>query len=134
MPGLILASGVTPDNTPHGYNLTFGFPMLLFIIIGAILYMLLFARPHPRVPARRPLSAQATVPEASAARGAAVADGLPVAPGGGGTESHLEPGGAAHAAEAEAGTGIVSGQDGGPDDAGQPGGETSATQGTEADE
>jgi hypothetical protein len=50
VPGLILAA-VTPDNTPHGYNLTFAFPMLLFIIIGVILY-LLFSRPHRRVPAR----------------------------------------------------------------------------------
>jgi hypothetical protein len=47
---LILAA-VTPDNTPHGYNLTFAFPMLLFIIIGGILY-LLFSRPHRRIPAR----------------------------------------------------------------------------------
>ena len=47
---LILAA-VTPDNTPHGYNWTFAFPMLLFIIIGTILY-LLFSRPHRRIPAR----------------------------------------------------------------------------------
>jgi hypothetical protein len=50
VPGLILAA-VTPDNTPHGYNLSFAFPMLLFIIIGGVLY-LLFSRPHRRVPAR----------------------------------------------------------------------------------
>ena len=36
---LILAA-VTPDNTPHGYNWTFAFPMLLFIIIGLVLYLL----------------------------------------------------------------------------------------------
>ncbi len=53
MPGYLLAAGITPDNTPHGYNLTFAFPMLLFIIIGATLYVVLFARPHSRVPARR---------------------------------------------------------------------------------
>jgi hypothetical protein len=48
VPRLILAA-VTPDNTPHGYNITFGAPMLTFVIIGAILYFL-FSRPHRRVP------------------------------------------------------------------------------------
>jgi hypothetical protein len=47
---LILAA-VTPDNTPHGYNITFAAPMLAFIIIGGVLY-LLFSRPHRRIPAR----------------------------------------------------------------------------------
>lgn len=50
MPGLMLAA-VNPDNTPHGYNWTFAFPMLLFIVIAAVLYML-FSRPHRRVPGR----------------------------------------------------------------------------------
>jgi hypothetical protein len=36
---------VTSDNSPHGYNLTFAFPMLLFIIIGGALYLVL-TRPH----------------------------------------------------------------------------------------
>ncbi len=48
-----LAGGVTPDNTPHGYNLTFAFPMILFIVIGSILYLVLFQLPHNRVPPRR---------------------------------------------------------------------------------
>jgi hypothetical protein len=43
--GLMLAAGITPDNTPHGYNWTFAFPMLLFIIISAALYVVL-TRPH----------------------------------------------------------------------------------------
>jgi hypothetical protein len=47
---LILAA-VTPDNTPHGYNLTFAFPMLLFAISAVVLY-LLFSRPHRRIPAQ----------------------------------------------------------------------------------
>jgi hypothetical protein len=47
---LILASSIT-DNTPNGYYWTFLFPMLLFIFIGTILY-LLFSRPHQRIPAR----------------------------------------------------------------------------------
>jgi len=45
--GMLMAS-VTPDNTPHGYNLTFAFPMLMFIIVAGALY-LRFRRPH-RVP------------------------------------------------------------------------------------
>ena len=48
MPRLILAA-VTPANTPHGYNWTFLFPMLLFIVVIVILYAL-FSRPHRRVP------------------------------------------------------------------------------------
>jgi hypothetical protein len=48
VPRLILA-GVTPDNTPGGYYYTFLFPMVLFIVVAVILY-LLFARPHRRVP------------------------------------------------------------------------------------
>lgn len=79
MPRLILAA-VNPDNTPHGYNLTFAFPMLLFIIIGGILY-LLFSRPHRRVPARTltqparaasaPSAASAPKPEAAQSADAA---------------------------------------------------------------
>jgi hypothetical protein len=41
-------AAVTPDNTPHGYNLTFAFPMLLFIVVAGALY-LRFRAPH-RVP------------------------------------------------------------------------------------
>jgi hypothetical protein len=54
VPGLIVAA-VTPDNTPHGYNWTFAFPMLLFIVVALILYTL-FSRPHRRVPGT-PISA-----------------------------------------------------------------------------
>jgi hypothetical protein len=91
---LILA-GVNPDNTPHGYNWTFAFPMLLFIIIGAVLY-LLFSRPHRRIPARSlTLPARTSgAPGTEAAQSAAVAGGLTTAPGGGTAESHLEPHGA----------------------------------------
>jgi hypothetical protein len=91
---LILAA-VSPDNTPHGYNWTFAFPMLLFIIIAVILY-LLFSRPHRRIPARsvtRPARSSAA-PGPAAAQSAAVAGGLSTAPGGGTAESHLEPHGA----------------------------------------
>jgi hypothetical protein len=94
VPGLVVAA-VNPDNTPHGYNWTFAFPMLLFIVIALILYAL-FSRPHRRVPGR-PISATAAgsrAPDAGAARAAAVAGGLSVAPGGGTAESQAEPAGA----------------------------------------
>ncbi len=86
MPGYILAAGVTPDNTPHGYNLTFGFPMLLFIAIGAILYLLLFALPHQRVPARR-ITAPVGSSAGGASAGAAVAGGYSASATGSTTES-----------------------------------------------
>jgi len=94
VPGLILAA-VTPDNTPAGYNWTFAFPGLLFIIIALVLYAL-FSRPHRRIP-RRPIgatSAGSRAPDARTARAAAVAGGLSVAAGGGSSESPSEPAGA----------------------------------------
>ena len=69
MPGLILA-GATPDNTPGGFYYTFLFPMVLFIVVAVILYML-FSRPHRRVPGE-PISV-ATGPHLQAA-GAELAD------------------------------------------------------------
>jgi hypothetical protein len=36
---MLLAMAISPDNTPHGYNLTFAFPMLMFIIVSAALYL-----------------------------------------------------------------------------------------------
>ena len=80
MPGLILA-GVNPDNTPSGYYWTFLFPMLLFIVIAVILYML-FSRPHRRVPGRPITSAVAGMPSAEIAQAASAVGGLSVAPGG----------------------------------------------------
>ncbi len=77
MPGLIVAA-VTPDNTPHGYNWTFAFPMLLFIVVALILYTL-FSRPHRRVPGT-PISATASGRQARStgaapqSSGAALAD------------------------------------------------------------
>jgi hypothetical protein len=40
-----LLAAISPVNTPHGYNLTFAFPMLLFIVIAGALY-LRFRSPH----------------------------------------------------------------------------------------
>jgi hypothetical protein len=49
--GTILAS--VPDNAEGGSYLTFAFPVILFCVIAAVLYVLLFSRPHRRVPTRR---------------------------------------------------------------------------------
>ncbi len=48
MQGTLLAAAISPDNTPHGYNLTFAFPMLMFIIIATALYLRI--RSSHRVP------------------------------------------------------------------------------------
>ena len=36
---LLAGMPISPDNTPHGYNLTFAFPMLMFIIIATALFL-----------------------------------------------------------------------------------------------
>jgi hypothetical protein len=115
--GLILAT-VTSDNSPHGYNLTFAFPMLLFIIIGGALY-LVFTRPHT-VPGHGELrlSGQGKpergtmdpgrTPESGTARSAATAAGLSTAAGGGTVESVHEAAGAHRAAGPDQESGNVS--------------------------
>lgn len=35
-----LLAVVRPDNTPHGYNLTYAFPALVFIIVAGALYLI----------------------------------------------------------------------------------------------
>ena len=101
MPAAILAS--VPDNTQGGPNLTFLFPVLLFCIIAGVLYVKVLARPHARVPARRiDVLSHAGPPSVEAAHAAAVAAGLPLAEGGGSTESGAEAAGARSAALAEA--------------------------------
>jgi hypothetical protein len=97
--GTVLAA--VPVNTEAGSYLTFAFPVLLFCVIGAALYILLFRRPHARVPARRIVpAADAGPPSPEAAHAAAVAGGLPTAEGGGSSESGIEPAGAVSAAVA----------------------------------
>lgn len=54
MQGRLLAA-ISPMNTPHGYNWTFAYPMLLFIVIAGALY-LRFRRPH-RVPGHAAITA-----------------------------------------------------------------------------
>jgi hypothetical protein len=100
VPYAILAS--VPDNTQGGANLTFVFPLLLFCVIGAVLYIVVFARPHARVPARRVAAvSHAGPPSPEAAHAAAIAAGLPLAEGGGSAESGAEGAGARSAALAE---------------------------------
>jgi hypothetical protein len=99
VPRLILAA-VTPDNTPHGYNITFGAPMLTFIIIGGVLYFL-FSRPHRRVPPR-PLRLSAGRPAASAASATAAASAASATAAASGTETADAPAAEAPAAEAPA--------------------------------
>jgi hypothetical protein len=115
VPGLTFLAAVTPDNTPHGYNLTFAAPMALFIVVAVILYRL-FSRPHRRIPAGQP--------PRPAGQSAAVAQQPRHSAG-----PAAEPG-AGSAAE----PGSVSAQSGGPADAGQPGRAGPATDGTEARE
>jgi hypothetical protein len=65
--GTLLAA-ISPANTPHGYNWTFAFPMLLFIVVAAGLY-LRFRGPH-RVPGHVSLASSrwaSGTPAASAA-------------------------------------------------------------------
>jgi len=41
-----LLAVVRPGDTPHGYNLTFAFPMLMFIIIAGALYLIFRGAHH----------------------------------------------------------------------------------------
>jgi hypothetical protein len=95
-----------------------------------VLYFLLFARPHPRVPAERVSLASATrwAPEPGAAHAAAVAAGMPTASGSGSAESATEPHGAERDTLAgdDGGTGNVAGA--------TEGTEQGTTEGTEASE
>ena len=119
MTGTVLAS--VPVNSEAGSYLTFAFPILLFCVIAAFLYVRLFGRPHPRVPARRVAAVAHTGPPSpEAAHAAAVAGGLPLAEGGGSAESGAEAAGAVSAALAQAepdappGEGIAPAQDTAP--------------------
>jgi hypothetical protein len=114
MRGLMVLAAVAPDNTPHGYDLTFAVPIALFAVVAIALYLRL-SRPHRRVPARRGVlpAGQLAPPGPDAARAAAVAGGLSAAAGGGAAESHLEAAGHVY------GAGTADGGDGGAGD-GEP--------------
>ena len=105
MPALAVAAvaAVTPDNTPHGYNLTFAVPLGLFAVVAVAMYLML-GRPHRRIPARRGAmpARQLAPPGTDAARAASIAGGLAVAAGGGSAESHLEAAGHIYGAGPEA--------------------------------
>jgi len=125
VPDSVLAVA-TSDNVPGGAILTFAFPIILFAVIATVLYILLFSRPHPRVPAGHVALASATAaPDAGTAHAAAVASGMPTASGGGSAESAAEPHGARRdaAADGPRENGSVSG-----------GTEQGTTEGTEASE
>jgi hypothetical protein len=121
----------TSDNSMGGAVLTFAFLVILFAIVATVLYILLFSRPHPRVPAQRVVyaSASGATPSAGTARASATAAGMPTASGGGSAESATEPAGAQRdivpGAEDDAagGTGRVTGGPG-----------SGTTDGTEASE
>jgi hypothetical protein len=104
---LILASAIT-DNTPNGYYWTFLFPMLLFIFIGTILY-LLFSRPHRRTPARAIHYPGASRPgswsgaSASSAGGATAVSPAPAAEAGSAAEPEASDGEQAEGDAASAG-------------------------------
>jgi hypothetical protein len=109
---LAIATG-TSDNAAHGYNWTFAFPMILFIVIvGALL--VIYSRPH-KVPghgrlrfAETKATEAGSVPEPETARAAAVAAGFTTAAGGGAAESVAEPAGAHRAASLDDESGNVS--------------------------
>lgn len=133
MPITFLAQA-TSDNAPGGAVLTFAFPVILFAVIAAILYFLLFRR-HSRVPAQRVAHASAASgpPDPGAAHASAVAAGMPTASGGGAAESGTEPAGAkrdtlpgSQVPGAGNGAGRVPGEAEGP--------EQGTTEGTEASE
>ena len=63
-----LLAVVRPGNTPHGYNLTFAFPMLMFIIVAGALF-LRFRGAH-NVPGHAAMRSSSTViPAATAMTG-----------------------------------------------------------------
>ena len=80
MHGLLLGV-ITPDNTPHGANLTFLLPDIGFIVIAAALF-LRFRRPH-RVPGHaglapaRPQPAPAGSQAGTAAPAAQTGEAMP---------------------------------------------------------
>lgn len=85
----LIVAAINPDNTPHGYNWTYAFPMLLFIVTALVLWGL-FGRPHHRVPSH-PLSLGLTSRASDAAKGepeAGAADdgGTPPAGGAGASQ------------------------------------------------
>lgn len=65
----LIVAAVSPSNTPHGYNWTFAFPMLLFIVSALVLWAL-FGRPHNRVPSHPIRFAASAQPKPDGEQGA----------------------------------------------------------------
>jgi hypothetical protein len=65
LPAFLLAQA-TSDNTAGGAYFSLWFPLGLFILVAAILWML-YGRPHHRVPPRRPAQAGAAAQGAGTA-------------------------------------------------------------------
>lgn len=53
MQGTLLAV-ISPDNTPHGYNLTFLFPEIMFAVVAVALYLRFRSRHLALLSGRRP--------------------------------------------------------------------------------
>jgi hypothetical protein len=104
----VIAAATGSDWNAGGSLLTFYFPVGLFVVVAAILY-LLFSRPHRRVPARRGLAtayAGGATPAAPQRVRTASAGGAPAA------EASTAAGGAGGAGDAPADpTAAVPGQD-----------------------
>ncbi len=71
MQGTLLAATISPSNTPHGYNLTFLFPEIMFAVVAAALYLRFRSRHLALLSGRRPYGtiggATATAPAPAAA-------------------------------------------------------------------
>jgi hypothetical protein len=50
----LLAAAIYPDNTPHGYNLTFAFFEIMFVVVAAALYLRFRSRHLALLAGRRP--------------------------------------------------------------------------------
>src|SRR6516162_5225294 len=85
-----------------GAVLTFAFLVILFAIVATVLYILLFSRPHPRVPAQRVVYATGSAGPPSP--GAAQASATPA-----GAQRDIVPG---TGDDAAGGTGRVTGGSG----------------------
>jgi hypothetical protein len=56
---VVVVLAAVPSNVQGGSYMTFGGPVGLFVVVGAILWLLLF-RPHRRVPPRQALASSQT--------------------------------------------------------------------------
>jgi hypothetical protein len=100
-----LLAAVRPDNTPHGYNWTFAFPMLMFIIVAGALYLRFRAAHH--VPGHIALSASRWAGGGTAGAAGTVGAGSAESTGPAETSGPAETTGPAEAAGASDATGTT---------------------------